>query len=45
VHGEEAYPSDELVSVSARSAADELAAADGKGKLPERASTAPADDS
>jgi len=45
VHGEEAYPSDELVSVSARSAADERAAADGKGKLPERASTAPTDDS
>ena len=37
VHGEEAYPSDELVSVSAASAADELAAAD--GKLPEKAST------
>ena len=43
VHGEEAYPSDELVSVSAASAADELAAAD--GKLPEKASTARKDDS
>ena len=45
VHGEEAYPSDELVSVSATSAADERAASDGRGKLPERASTAPTDDS
>jgi ammonium transporter, Amt family len=43
VHGEEAYPSDELVSVGAASAADELAAAD--GKLPEKASTARKDDS
>jgi Amt family ammonium transporter len=45
VHGEEAYPSDELVSVSATSAADERAASDGRGKLPERASAAPTDDS
>jgi ammonium transporter, Amt family len=43
VHGEEAYPSDELLSVGASSAADELAAAD--GKRPEKASTARKDDS
>ena len=30
VHGEEAYPSDELISVSASSGADELAALEGK---------------
>ena len=45
VHGEEAYPSDELVSVSATSRADEARsrpAAD--GKVPERAPPAPKDD-
>ncbi len=43
VHGEEAYPSDELVSVGAVSAADEAPAKE--GKVPERASTAAQDDS
>jgi ammonium transporter, Amt family len=42
VHGEEAYPSDELVSVGAASAADEASAQD--GKRPEKASTVPKDD-
>jgi Amt family ammonium transporter len=46
VHGEEAYPSDELVSVAAASVADEAVARDGKdGKVPERASTVVKDDS
>ena len=43
VHGEEAYPSDELISVGASSRADEVSAVD--GKVPERAVTAPKDDS
>jgi len=43
VHGEEAYPSDELVSVAATSAADEAPARE--GKVPERASSAAQDDS
>ena len=43
VHGEEAYPSDELISVGASSRADEMSALD--GKVPERAVTAPKDDS
>jgi Amt family ammonium transporter len=43
VHGEEVYPSDELISVGASSRADEVSAAD--GKVPERAVTAPKDDS
>ena len=42
VHGEEAYPSDELVSVGAASAADEASARD--GKLPQKASTVPKDE-
>ena len=42
VHGEEAYPSDELVSVGAVSAADEAPAQ--AGKVPERASTAVQDE-
>ena len=45
MHGEYANTCDELVSVSASSAADERVAADGRGKLPERASAAPTDDS
>ena len=43
VHGEEAYPSDELISVGASSRADEVSAVD--GKVPQRAATAPKDDS
>jgi ammonium transporter, Amt family len=43
VHGEEAYPSDELATVGATSVADEAAARD--GKVPEKASTASKDDS
>jgi Amt family ammonium transporter len=43
VHGEEAYPSDELISVGASSRADEVPSAD--GKMPERAVTARKDDS
>ena len=43
VHGEEVYPSDELISVGASSRADEVSAVD--GKVPERAVTAPKDDS
>jgi hypothetical protein len=43
VHGEEVYPSDELISVGASSRADEMSALD--GKVPERAVTAPKDDS
>jgi Amt family ammonium transporter len=43
VHGEEAYPSDELVGVGTASRADESAASD--GKVPERAARASADDS
>ena len=43
VHGEEAYPSDELISVGASSRADEVSSRD--GKVPERAATAPKDDS
>jgi Amt family ammonium transporter len=43
VHGEEVYPSDELISVGASSRADEVSARD--GKVPERAVTAPKDDS
>jgi Amt family ammonium transporter len=42
VHGEEAYPSDELISVGASSRADEVSSRD--GKVPERAVTAPKDD-
>ncbi len=42
VHGEEAYPSDELVSVSATSIADE--ARSGDGKVPEKAVTGSKDD-
>jgi Amt family ammonium transporter len=40
VHGEEAYPSDELISVGASSRADEVSAVDGKVAV-----TAPQDDS
>jgi Amt family ammonium transporter len=43
VHGEEVYPSDELISVGASSRADEVSSVD--GKVPERAVTAPKDDS
>src|ERR1700683_1119630 len=43
VHGEEAYPSDELISVGASSRADEASAMD--GKVPQTAVTAPQDDS
>jgi len=43
VHGEEAYPSDELVRVAATSVADEKPSKD--GKVPERASTLANDDS
>src|ERR1700683_4533646 len=43
VHGEEAYPSDELISVGASSRADEVSAMD--GKVPQTAVTAPQDDS
>ena len=43
VHGEEAYPPDELVSVGATSVADEASSRD--VKVPERASTAAKDDS
>ena len=43
VHGEEAYPSDELVSVGAASVADEGPAKD--AKVPEKAATAAKDDS
>src|SRR3984893_15973880 len=42
VHGEEVYPSDELISVGASSRADEVSSRD--GKVPERAVTAPKDD-
>jgi len=42
VHGEEAYPSDELVSMGATSIADEKASPD--GKVPEKAVTASKDD-
>src|SRR3984893_6666603 len=42
VHGEEAYPSDELISVGASSRADEMSSRD--GKVPEKAVTAPKDD-
>jgi Amt family ammonium transporter len=41
VHGEEAYPADELVSVSATSMADE---ARPDGKVPEKAASSPTDD-
>jgi len=46
VHGEEAYPSDELVSVGASSIADEASrrAALPDGKVPEKAARASADD-
>jgi len=43
VHGEEAYPSDELATVGAISAADEASSRD--RKMPEKASTAAKDDS
>jgi ammonium transporter, Amt family len=43
VHGEEAYPSDELVSVGATAVADE-AVPDGKVKQPEKAATASKDE-
>ncbi len=43
VHGEEAYPSDELISVGASSRADEVSALD--GRVPEKAVAAPKDDS
>jgi ammonium transporter, Amt family len=43
VHGEEAYPSDELVSVSATSVADEAAAPRDR-KVPEKAVSAPKDE-
>jgi ammonium transporter, Amt family len=43
VHGEEAYPSDELVSVSAASVADEAPAPRDR-KVPEKAVSAPKDD-
>jgi Amt family ammonium transporter len=43
VHGEEAYPSDELVSVGAASATDEAPPPD--GKVPQKASTGPKDES
>jgi Amt family ammonium transporter len=43
VHGEEVYPSDELISVGASSRADEVSAAD--GKVPQTSVTAPKDDS
>jgi Amt family ammonium transporter len=42
VHGEEAYPPDELVSIGATSRADEALS---DGKVPERAARAAADDS
>ena len=42
VHGEEAYPSDELVGVGAASRADEVASPD--GKVPERAARTSAED-
>jgi ammonium transporter, Amt family len=42
VHGEEAYPPDELVSVSASSRADELALAD--GNIPEKSPVSAAKD-
>jgi ammonium transporter, Amt family len=47
VHGEEAYPSDELVSVGARAVADEAPkpARSADGKVPERARLSSADDS
>jgi Amt family ammonium transporter len=44
VHGEEAYPSDELVGVGAASRADEATAASPDGKVPERAARTSADD-
>ena len=44
VHGEEAYPSDELVGVGAASRADEAAAASPDGKVPEKAARTSADD-
>ncbi len=44
VHGEEAYPADDLVSVGANSRADELTAPP-DGKVPERARVASADES
>jgi Amt family ammonium transporter len=47
VHGEEAYPSDELVSVGARAIADEAPkpARLADGKVPERARLSSTDDS
>jgi ammonium transporter, Amt family len=48
VHGEEAYPSDELISVGAKAIADEAPSPDRPapdGKIPERARLAPQDDS
>jgi Amt family ammonium transporter len=44
VHGEEAYPSDELISVSATSVADEASAPLDRN-MPEKAVSAPKDDS
>ena len=44
VHGEEAYPSDELVGVGAASRADEAAVASPDGKVPEKAARTSADD-
>jgi Amt family ammonium transporter len=45
VHGEEAYPSDELVSVAAKAIADEAPRpAQPDGKVPERARLASTDD-
>ena len=43
VHGEEAYPSDELVSVGS-SMADEASLTPPDGKMPEKAATRSADD-
>jgi Amt family ammonium transporter len=42
VHGEEAYPSDELIGVGAASRADEVASPD--GKVPEKAARTSAED-
>ena len=43
VHGEEAYPSDELVGVGV-SMADEVRPAASDGKVPEKAASRPTDD-
>jgi hypothetical protein len=43
VHGEEAYPSDELISVGS-SRADEASPTSPEGKVPERAATSAGDE-